>query len=377
MKRYKWIDTLKFWACLFVFFDHFYLSFLWTDGRATRVFETNPVSLLVNGNFSIHLFFILSAFVIARSVYSKKSFDDIKKMMFKRYPRLLLPVLILSVVTFAMKKFGLFLNFEVADAQSNIWLTHYFGADMSFRSLIKETFYNMWTSGSDVFNCPFWMLFMLFQGFFFVIIISMITSNKSKLTFVVFILLALAGMLHDDYALGFVIGTLLAYLDEYYGFEKVSNKKVSMIVGGIIFALGLIVPGMIKVLEPVFISLNRQYMYIASRFFYNCIGAGLIVLGVLLCNPLKSALEKMPFSDSLNKLSFSIYLVHWPIICSFSCAMSLGLMKVLKDNLIINLIVFIPTTIFVFVFAWFFNYFVERKVCDRVVNGLCKLYWKE
>ncbi len=49
------------------------------------------------------------------------------------------------------------------------------------------------------------------------------------------------------------------------------------------------------------------------------IGETLLFVGICLIPALRSGLEK-PFLKKLGKLSFSIYLVHFPILLTISCA---------------------------------------------------------
>ena len=106
-KRIDWIDGLRGIACLGVFVYHFlrYTFPATYDGNAEniKVFNSevvcsnNPLAFIVNGNFYVCLFFLISAFVLSLQVIDKQNKKDIAVMLFKRYPRLALPVTIIGI----------------------------------------------------------------------------------------------------------------------------------------------------------------------------------------------------------------------------------------------------------------------------------------
>ena len=91
--RFAALDGLRGIAAIVVVFHHFLCAFLpqfvpgLTDHTSWLV--DTPLGLLVNGHFSVYIFFVLSGFVVARAAV--KSSDPFYVNIPLRYLRLALP----------------------------------------------------------------------------------------------------------------------------------------------------------------------------------------------------------------------------------------------------------------------------------------------
>ena len=92
MEREKWLDTLKVIACIIVFLDHFYLTFCRNIVRLNKLLDIKPLGIIINGNFAVCLFLVISAYIICVQIYKNNDFERIQKIAFKRYFRLMLPI---------------------------------------------------------------------------------------------------------------------------------------------------------------------------------------------------------------------------------------------------------------------------------------------
>ena len=228
-KRIDWIDGLRGIACLGVFVYHFlrYTFPATYDGNAEniKVFNSevvcsnNPLAFIVNGNFYVCLFFLISAFVLSLQVIDKQNKKDIAVMLFKRYPRLALPVTIIGIISFVVGKLLLFVGFDAQiPAQS-----------LNVIQLIKELLFDTWFIGSENVLSVFWMLSILFYGSFITIIIGLMISNiqEFKKQMVILLICSIFISLINFYYLSYAFGIFMAfiYVNKKKEIESMVNNK--------------------------------------------------------------------------------------------------------------------------------------------------------
>lgn len=79
--------------------------------------------------------------------------------------------------------------------------------------------------------------------------------------------------------------------------------------------------------------------------------------------------------NKINEISFSIYLIHWPVISSFSCYMYLKLSSKIQNIVMLMLILFVCTVFVVVISSKLFYEIVEKRVCNKFVNRICNEYF--
>ena len=111
---------MRGFGALAVFLCHyFYLFFPPRDGVDDHDTDPNehpswikyarmtPLVIFINGYFWVVVFFILSGFVLPLSYFKSKRTSALWGGAFRRYPRLMLPVLITLTIYYTIVKFGL------------------------------------------------------------------------------------------------------------------------------------------------------------------------------------------------------------------------------------------------------------------------------
>ena len=376
MKRNRAMDIIKFLACLIVFIDHFYLTFRSQMPTVVKMMKINPIKILVNGNLAVCMFLLISAYFLSGQVYRSESFEKLQRAVFKRYPRLMFPVAVLSCITYGMKKLDLFYNIKVAELMNYEWLQHYFGSKMTWKNLIKDTLFTVWYQKNGTFNGPFWMLHILFLGSFFVILLSVATAGKEKRRMWIFGIMAVTAVMYDMYLMCLVLGTFLAYLKVNTGFiTTIQEKKWGIVLIGLLFLVGIMLPGDFTIPLKILEKLHIQNEYLNSRQFYNTIGAFFIVMAVECSNRKPQARIENPAIDKVTALSFAVYLVHWPIICSLSCYLYMQWYTNIENKLILFGSIFVITVLVVFIAAYIFHHIIEERICNKAVDKLCSWYF--
>ena len=102
-KRIEWLDGVKGLACIGVVLHHFTLAFLpatyYGDVNISKIanqfdvrMAQSPIGFLINGNYMVALFCLISALVLSLKVMELENKEEICNIFIKRYPRLLLPI---------------------------------------------------------------------------------------------------------------------------------------------------------------------------------------------------------------------------------------------------------------------------------------------
>ena len=112
--RIRWIDGLKGLCCLGIFFHHYLLRYAPESyyGDIDSIIRNHRISylsqstlgILINGNFFVFIFVLLSGFVVSRRVYSSSS-SDTGVFLINRYLKLSFPLLIVESLQFMFFKF--------------------------------------------------------------------------------------------------------------------------------------------------------------------------------------------------------------------------------------------------------------------------------
>lgn len=319
-KRENWLDAVKGIAGIIVFLQHFSLAFandklwIWREG----VFRIKPLHFMVNGNFAVNLFLIISFYLTSKSILQRElSTKDVGRMAIKRYVRLVIPVAVCSVFVLVVSRTVGFYNQKISLIDNNSWLDDYYEKKLTLRALIKSALYGVLWNGDYTFNGPFWMLTTLFTGFFLTIIITCVIKHINKPSMVVLSLMVLFLIYYFQCSMqcSSILGTFLGFLDTR-GY-LIGKKKQTHLLSVAVFFLLLLSGYTVDFIKKM-PSLVRAGSYLRQAPFWYAILAFLVLLVGLLdfsdCD-----LQNSNRIVLMGKHSMGLYLFHWPIICSVSC----------------------------------------------------------
>lgn len=375
--RIRWIDGLKGIASLMIVLHHFILAFMpalyYGSTIQSNIFKSegaladSPFMFVIGGHFLVSLFLMLSGLVLSLQVYRTNTIKELLVNILKRYIRLAIPVFIVSVIVYGMLRYGLFSNNALAEVTGSPWLSLYYQAPLSLKSVFETSFYTVWFIGNDSFSTAFWMLTHLFFGslmtYFIVFIVRKFEKNLQL--FIIFVIIV-TSIYFKSYMVNFGFGILLAWFIKHS--PQTSNKKMLSIA---LLVIGLIFAGFPQGVLPT----NFYRFFILSEFnssfsiLIHSIGAFLIVFGILLFNP-RTSLFDDKLSQYLGKISYSIYLVHIPILFSISSFLFLKLKPyglIYPLNMLVTLLI---TLIVLIIVSDIFN----RAVISNIDRQLKKLF---
>lgn len=303
------LDGLRGVAALVVVAHHYFLAFapsLQPNRPNTPhwLFDT-PLALLYNGGFAVSLFFVVSGFVVANAAAGRKAPLPVNLLI--RYLRLALPVL--ASVLYAWVLLNLFRGAvsEVKALQNYGWLAQSYSDQIpGLPYAIWQGLFEVFWTGSSLFNNPLWTMRTELLGSFVVYLIYAVTRGR----WTILALIAGGGAAvftgHKEY-LAFALGALLR--------EAWAEKKLVSAAAWPALIAGLLIGAP---LQRAAVRLHTWDLPFFSDLGVTLgltaiVGAALTVYAVM-ASPLVSRVFSAPGPLFLGRISFMLYLVHVPLI---------------------------------------------------------------
>lgn len=374
-----WIDGLRGIACFLIFAHHFALHFYpsvyYGDFETPHLphmidvrLATSPLGVIINGNFFLCVFLLISAYLTASGIMRLQCADlprGVFQAFIKRWPRLMFPAFsagLLNYVTVSLLyRTGLS---GVAPAQSL--------PELLLHSILIQWF----TMDSSVLG-PFWMLHLLLLGSWAIMFLSVpaVLVKKHRavlLAFYVLFLIPAARISH--YLFCMQLGLILAYCHTF-GKQPDAGPRTRL-VGGLCIAAGLFLGGYpsfaiphncYRIFDFLLYNIDEAYQLIHSA------GALLLFLGLFLIYRRKKdgILTSRPF-QWLGKRSYSVFLVHVIVINTFSYLLSEKLLTRGVGYLTAVIITASLTAVLVLLLSALF-YRVAEQPCAKLTAKLVAL----
>ncbi|MGL5363559.1 MAG: acyltransferase family protein [Bosea sp. (in: a-proteobacteria)] len=267
---------------------------------------STPLFVFWSGTFAVFVFFVLSGYVIAASV-ADRTFS-LPRMVVRRYVRLAVPVAIASLLAFVLAALPVERPQIAANTLRNPWLDQYWvGATPSLLSAGIESFISVFTNGRSWFNVVLWTMRIELWGSCAVYILYACLGRKQivPVAFIATIVSIWSPQLH--YFSAFPIGILI-----YEWHRSLSGSQTYLAF--ILICCGLYLGG-----QPYSDDPGPYYGWTVSIFPFSSfsaartLGAALLVVGLLLAPSIR-ALLALRFPQFLGRISFALYLVHFPIM---------------------------------------------------------------
>lgn len=299
---------------------------------------SEPFSVLLNGALMVHIFWVLSGFVLALPLLKRTSHDLIVRAAVKRYFRLMPLVFVTVTASFLLHQAG---GYFVADFNM---LSGF--ASGNFITPDKEVQLGcaIWDAlfFGEGFNRPLWTIKLEFIGSLslFGLVACTMALGRRTLVWVLF-LAALLFVWPTDFMADFVVGLLLAdFVLKRPDFRLGSGSAILLLIAVVLigsYFMPQVVPGWWKALGTPFESLPLVS------------AAGLAVSVVLFSEMFKTALRNRTLVW-LGERSFAIYAVHVLTLHSVGqgvavLCMRMGLAPVASS--VVGLLVFVPVTFYV------------------------------
>lgn len=295
------------------FFPELYFGSSSQQERSIQDFVArSPLFVLYSGTFAVHVFFVLSGFVIASSASKTKC--NIWMLIATRYVRLTIPIAVSVCIAFFMTKVLPGAPQRAARLVGSWWLdVLYQPVELSFSFALKEAAYKAYFSGISYYNNALWTMRTELIGSVGIYTLYAIfpKHTRKSILLITSALLIIATQELATNLLGFSVGALFS---EWWREGKVSQLTLpgvlfctaGILLGGLPFAHS---HGTMYDIIFLFINNNNN-----TAIMLRTAGASLLVLGVMMWHCCGSYFEtRIP--QFLGRISFSLYLVHIPILC--------------------------------------------------------------
>lgn len=370
-ERVGWIDGVRSVACVFIVMHHFLLAFYsdsyyGTDalgnpgGSIALWWSQSPVSVLTNGNFWVCVFLVISGYVLSIQCFQKAEFGKIQKMLFKRYFRIALPVLVLSFIVQLMMMTNLFTNRLVSQFTDSKWLSGYYAEVPEFKQVFLNGLIDAGFKGVNLYSNAFWMLKYVLLGGFLAYVLAIIGTNRKRYIYVFYVFVLWVFYHIAIYYCAIIVGVMLAHYMYYYG------KQLPAYFNLFLFVLALFLGGYpTGVLKPTNVY---GLLWGPDPGKTHIVGATLFIFAISQ-TPILMRLFSNGVLVRLGKISYAIFLVHIPVLFSIGCYAFLIFYRMGVNYHVTVFTTMLITYFFVFCIAYMFEKYVERN-CSRLTNWI-------
>lgn len=298
-ERIEWIDGLKGFACFMIFTHHFMLAFIpatYFGANATShnswdvAFAQHPLSAIVNGDFWVFVFCLLSNLLISILALNHQwDRDYISKAMVKRYFRFTLPIAVLGIFVYILQRANLMYTTSANIYAESPWLATLYSNEISLNDLVRVPFFSVLFSCDGTISTALWMLTFVYIGSFisWILIGIFYKRNGYCIFFLCFLAVYVLKCQGQYYLATAPIGALLAiYLKNgCYGTDRIRNfmkRKSSLWIAIVLMAIGFLFGGFPSCGEVKPTNIYGRTIFRSVAPWNHFIGACLMIIGVVL-----------------------------------------------------------------------------------------------
>jgi peptidoglycan/LPS O-acetylase OafA/YrhL len=277
-------------------------------GVIERVLAFPLLSVFWNGQFAVCIFFVLSGYVLTKQYLETGDSMILRLRACRRYIRLCVPILGAAMFAYVVLAMGLGQAREEAALTGSLWLTQFWTFDPSWVEALKEGAYKAITEGGSAYNPSLWTMKIELIGSMIVFGYASLTLRGRVGAFAFVGANLLLGTFFPDrwpFYVAFLIGC-------HVGILPLTKSPVALWA---IMVLALICGGF---------DVSHWYDWtkfvaaddVVRKNIFNVIG-GALLLYVVRCGFLDKILQSRS-AQYLGRVSYAFYLVHLPIVLSFS-----------------------------------------------------------
>jgi peptidoglycan/LPS O-acetylase OafA/YrhL len=280
---------------------------------------------LIHGSAAVTLFFVLSGFVLTRRFLTSGDPQIIVRGAIKRWPRLAGPVVVTTLTSWLLFKLGLYHFGEGGAITGSPWLSKFaYAFDAPFEPSIWGSFsqgaFLTFFRGDSFYDSSLWTMRCEFIGSFvsfaLALLIALLPREAGLLRIaVIAVVFALCDFAAPSYG-AFPVGVALAaFLPERR--NRLSGRAVAALILAAVYLFG-VTGANVGAFVPVAWALKKNVVVA------EIVASVLIIVAIELAPHTFRARLSNRFAERLGALSFPLYLIHVPVLCSLGCAALIG-----------------------------------------------------
>jgi peptidoglycan/LPS O-acetylase OafA/YrhL len=343
--RIAYLESIRGLAALQVLLLHIFAAFapdlvnaLPAGALIAGAIHLSPIYFLYDGYSAVYIFFALSGYVLTRSF--ERNLVNPPSQILGRVIRLGLPAIAAVLVAASvMLVFGK-PNVAAGELSGSTWFASQWSTGVSFFSVIRDGTANALFLGyygwpkvaflapwqqpiEQSFVAPLWTLSIEFYGSIIVLVLCWCV-RRSRLLWWTVVLLGAVSTIRSAY-ICFIVGHLLASFERA---ERPAPASRLLPVFSVLFGVFICVladawqPEWLRVLcaYPTYLLFPGQFAPMQQK----ALGAILVLIGLIELQAARDFLSR-PWLVAGSRLSFPIYLIHWPILLGPAAALFLVL----------------------------------------------------
>lgn len=331
------LDGLRGVAAMVVVVWHFVLAFMPARIGIIHPYDPaqgvvgNPLFALLNGPGAVTLFFVLSGYVLPLAFFRAGRADTLLRAGAKRWFRLVGLALLAAVTSWALFRVGAYHYRDAGSLAQSAWLRGFGGGDQhwqiqpSLHDAVLEGGVFAFLQASDVYNPVLWtMREELFGSLMTFALAAVIWRAPPVAGTLLLALAAAATQVLDPRLAPFVVGLGLSWM------HTRGIRAPAGWVAWLCLVAGLLLFGYIEprgFYAPLEILPAGSAARLDQIWVHTAAGV-LMILGLLGTEPARRLLASAG-GRLLGRLSFPVYLFHFPLLCSLTCWLYLTLQPVL------------------------------------------------
>ena len=306
-----------------------------------------PMMGLFTGSFAVAIFFVLSGFVLSIGFFVKNDESIIKRLAVKRYLRLMLPAFTAIILAYVILRLGLDdWKSQAAQITHSGWLSALWVQAPNLWEAITQGVYGVFATGGSTYNPVLWTLKVEFIGSFMIFGMALLFA-KSKYRWVMYLIVL--SLCFTTWYVAFIVGMIIADIFVHYA-KVLKLIPKSVLIGGAIIGIGLGAFPATDIKGTVFELILIPFLTKdQTMIIYLTLGATLVTLATLLVPAMKCFFSHRKIAF-LGKYSFSLYLIHLPILFLVAAGVFVGVYSTLGfhvavlTSMIVTIVVTIPAT---------------------------------
>lgn len=305
--RVVFLDGIRGWASVMVMLGHLLLWFLGNKVPGTQGWF---FGFATDGNLAVFIFFVLSGFALSIGYIQSGKLSVITSLALRRHLRLGLPILFSSLLAWVFLKMGWFYNGVAGAIVQSDWMSKFYVIDVGFFETIKFALYDVFFRYDDrsSLNAPLWTMSIEFWGSFLVFSLCALFMHLRLRMLILAAVIVYLYVNKNIWYAAFVCGMVITVL--YHQYHQALKGLFRMLAP---ILIGLVVYYSASTMRGGLFGLPAMTR---SDTMNTLVACGLIL--AVACTPQIRKFFENRLSRYLASISFSLYLTHFIVMCSFS-----------------------------------------------------------